>query len=101
MELNLIDQYTSTPASSFQPRENRVIRATILFPEGARLLHEESFDLLNLRQAARLRLISNAVQRLVSALQRIGRATKSEVPPERIAQQFLPVGDLASREAVL
>jgi len=97
----VIERDISIPAGSFQLHENRVIRAATFFAEGARLLHEESFELLNLRQAARLRLISNAVQRLVSALQRIGRVTKSEVPPERIAQQFLPAGDLASREAVL
>jgi len=98
----LIENHTSTATSSFQPRENRVVRAASLFAEGACLLHEESFALLNLRQAARLRLISNAVQRLVSALQRIGRATKPEVAHKHTAPQFVPAVDFASRrEAVV
>jgi len=101
MEPNLIEEYTSTPATSFQPCEKRVVRAASLFAEGARLLHEESFELLNLHQAARLRLISNAVQRLVSALQTIGRATKPEAAHRHTVPQFVPAGDFASREAVL
>jgi hypothetical protein len=63
-----MEQHIGTTASSFQPHENRVIRAATLFAQGARLLHEESFDLLNIRHAARLRVISDSVQRLVSAL---------------------------------
>jgi hypothetical protein len=97
----LIEQYTSTPASSFQPRENRVIRAATLFAEGERLLHEESFDLLNLRHAARLRVICNGIQQLVPALQRLGRATKPAVVLEPITPQYLSAGDVASREVVL
>jgi hypothetical protein len=84
-----------------QTCENRVIHAAALFAEGARLLHEESFHLLNLRQAARLRLICNAVQRLVPALQRLGRATKPEVAHEQSAPQYVSAGDFASREVVL
>jgi|SRR5580704_6445346 hypothetical protein len=100
MEPNLIEEYTSTPASSFQPCENRVIRAATFFAEGARFLHEESFDLLNLRQAARLRLICNAVQQLVPALQRIGRATKPEVAHRHSAPQFsAPDPDTKSRSS--
>jgi hypothetical protein len=91
----------STPASSFQPRENRVIRAATLFAQDATLLHEESFDLLNIRQAARLRVISDSVQRLVSALQRLGRRAKPEVAHEHSAPRFVPTSDLASRGAVL
>lgn len=84
-----------------QTHENRVIRAAALFAEGALLLERESFDLMNLRHAVKLRLISNGVQRLVPALQRLGRATKPKVPSEHIAPQFVPAGDLASREVVL
>jgi uncharacterized protein YdaU (DUF1376 family) len=76
-----------TSEDGFQTHENRVIRAATLFAEGARLLHEETFDLLNLRQAAKLRLICNAVQRLVPALQRLSRATKAKMPPEHSAPQ--------------
>jgi hypothetical protein len=91
----------STPANSFQPHENRIVRAATFFAEGARLLHEESFDLLNLRQTAKLRLICNAVQRLVPALQRLSRATKAKMPPEHSAPQFVSAADIASHEAVL
>jgi hypothetical protein len=90
-----------TSEDGFQTHENRVIRAATLFAEGARLLHEETFDLLNLRQAAKLRLICNAVQRLVPALQRLSRATKAKMPPEHSAPQFVSAGDIASHEAVL
>jgi hypothetical protein len=88
-----------TIEDGFQTRENRVIRAASLFAEGALLLKQESFDLLNLRHAVKLRLISDGVQRLVPALQRVGRATKSEAA--QIVPQFVPAGDLASREVVL
>jgi hypothetical protein len=94
----LIEQHISTPAGSFQARENRLIRAASLFTEGALLLQQESLDLLNLRHAVRLRLISSGVQRLVPALQRLGRATKPEVDLEHTAPQFVPAGDLASQE---
>jgi hypothetical protein len=90
-----------TIEDSFQTRENRVIRAASLFAEGAMLLQQESFDLLNLRHAVKLRLISDGVQRLVPALQRLGRASNPEVAHEHITPQFVPAGDLASREAVL
>lgn len=88
-----------TIEDSFQTRENRLIRAASLFAQGAMLLQQESFDLLNLRHAVKLRLISNGVQRLVPALQRLGRAAKPEVA--RIAPQFVPAGDGASRVLVL
>jgi hypothetical protein len=91
----------STPASSFQTRENRVIRAAGLFAQGALLLQQESFDLMNLRHAVRLRFISDGVQRLVPALQRLGRATKPEVAPDERPGQFVPPGELASRQVVL
>jgi len=97
----MIERDISIPAGSFQLHENRVIRAATFFAEGARLLYEESFELLNIRQAARLRLICNAVQQLVPALQRLGRATKAKMPPEDTAPQFVPAVDIASREAVL
>jgi hypothetical protein len=97
----LIEQHTSTTASSVQPRENRLIRAATLFAQGALLLQQESLDLLNIRHAARLRLISDGVQRLVPALQRLGRASTPEVAHEHITPQFVPAGELASREAVL
>jgi hypothetical protein len=90
-----------TIEDGFQTRENRVIRAASLFAEGALLLKQESFDLLNLRHAVKLRLISDGVQRLVPALQRLGRATKPEVPSAHIAPQYVSAGDLASREVVL
>jgi len=93
MELNLIEQHISTPASGFQMRGNRVIHAANLFAQGALLLQQESLDLLNLRHAARLRLISNGIQRLVPALQRLGRATT--------APQFVPAREVTSREAAL
>jgi hypothetical protein len=97
----VIEPNISTPTSSCQTRENRVIRAAILFAQGALLLQQDSFDLLNLRHAVKLRLISDGVQRLVPALQRLGRATKPEVPSSHIAPQYVSAGDLASREMVL
>jgi hypothetical protein len=101
MELNLIEQHNSTPASSFHMGENRVIRAATLFAQGALLLQQESLDLLNLRHAARLRVICNGIQQLVPALQRLGRATKPAVVLEPITPQYVSAGDLASREVVL
>jgi hypothetical protein len=101
MELNLIEQHNSTPASSFQMGENRVIRAATLFAQGALLLQQESLDLLNLRHAARLRVICNGIQQLVPDLQRLGRATKPAVVLEPITPQYVSAGDLASREVVL
>jgi hypothetical protein len=90
-----------TSEDGFQTHENRIVRAATLFAEGARLLHEASFDLLSLRQATTLRLTCNAVQRLVPALQRLSRATKAKMPPEHSAPQFVSAGDIASHEAVL
>jgi hypothetical protein len=43
-KLNVIERDISIPAGSFQPHGNRVIRGATLFAQGARLLHEESFD---------------------------------------------------------
>jgi hypothetical protein len=97
----LIKTNISTPASSFQMHENRVIRAAILFAQGALLLQQESVDLLNLRHAVKLRLISDGVQRPVPALQRLGRVTKPEVPPAHTALLYVSAGDVASREKVL
>jgi hypothetical protein len=84
---------SKTATDSCQTRGHRVILAATLFAQGARLLHEESFDLLNISHAARLRVISDGVQRLVPALRRLGRATT--------ASQFAPVGEVSSREAML
>jgi hypothetical protein len=90
-----------TSEDGFQTHENRVIRAATLFAQGAQLLEQESFDLLNLGHGVRLRLISDGVQRLVPALRRLGRATKPEVVPEPITPWAVTAGDLASREVVL
>jgi hypothetical protein len=100
-EIDLIETDIIATARRCQLRENRLIRAASLFAQGALLLQQESFDLLNLRHAVRLRLISDGVQRLVPALQRLGRASTPEVAHEHITPQFVPAGELASREAVL
>jgi hypothetical protein len=62
----------SIPASSFQPRENRIVRAATLFAQGALFLEQESRHLLNLRHAVKLRVISDDVQRALRSLRRAG-----------------------------
>jgi hypothetical protein len=89
----------NTQPGSFQTRENRVNRAAYLLAEGALLLKQESFDVMNLRHAVRLRLISDGIQRLVPALQRLGSATRPDAV--RSVPQFVPGAVVASREAVL
>jgi len=93
-----VEPNSITIEDGFQTRENRVIHAATLFAQGALLLQQESLDL---RHAARLRVICNGIQQLVPALQRLGRATKPAVVLEPIAPQYVSAVDLASREVVL
>jgi hypothetical protein len=96
-----VEPNSITVEDGFQTRENRVIHAATLFAQGALLLQQESLDVPNLRNAARLRVICNGIQQLVPALQRLGRATKPAVVLEPITPQYVSAGDLASREVVL
>jgi hypothetical protein len=58
------------------------MRAALCVAQGSLLLRQESTDLLSCRDAARLREISDGLQQLVPALNRLGRATEvNEVEP--------------------
>jgi hypothetical protein len=52
------------------------MRAALFVAQGALLLKRQSADLLSFRDATRLREISDGLQQLVPALNRIGRATE-------------------------
>jgi hypothetical protein len=97
----LIETNIIKPANSFQVPRNRILRAAVFVAQVALLLRQESVESHSGRDASHLRTISEGLQRLVPALQRLGRVTKPEVPPEHIASQFVPAGDLASRDVVL
>ena len=74
----------NTIASDFQIHENPVITAAVWVAQASLVLRQESVETLSGRDAAHLRTISDGLSRLVPALQRIGRATKSVEPPQAV-----------------
>ena len=69
-------QNINTSETDFQTHHNRIIRAAMFVAQGALLLRQHSADLLSCRDATRIREISDGLQQLVPALNRIGRATE-------------------------
>jgi len=89
-------QNTSTIEANFQTDQNRVMRAALFVAEGSLLLRQESVELLGCRNATRLREISDGLQQLVPALNRLGRAIK----PPVIAERIPPMSSAALDECV-
>ena len=79
---------SSTIEANFQTKQNRIVRAAVFVAQSSVLLREESADLLSGRDATRLRELSEGLQQLVPALNRLGRAVGnrefSEPMPPRL-----------------
>jgi len=71
-------QNTSMIASDFQIHPNRIIRAAGFAAQSSLLLRQESADLLSVRDAKRLRGISDGLDHLVLALNSLG-ASRQQV----------------------
>jgi hypothetical protein len=97
----LNEEHLITPTSDFQIPRNRILRAAVFVAQGALLLRQESAESISGSDAGHLRIVSEGLQQLVPALQRLGRATAPEGHSERIQPQFLAGDEVAYLEAVL
>jgi hypothetical protein len=91
----------TTSGVDFQIPRNRILRAAVFVAQGALLLRQESAETLSGRDAGHLRTVSDGLQQLVPALQRLGRASAPEGHSERIRPQFAPGDEVTHLEAAL